>query len=84
MDFCTFHRYAIYVVHFGVIMITTSVMRTPFRVSKIAIMQQFFGDFVLSFLVAIPATLAFEMPIDAIDKLIFSSKKKNNGDEKQH
>lgn len=71
-------------VHFAVIMITTNVLRTPFRVSEMAMLQQFFGDFVLSFLVAIPATLAFEMPIDAIDKLLFSSKKKNNEEEKQH
>lgn len=68
--------YAIYMVHFPVVMITTGVMRTPFPVSETAMLQQFFGDFVLSFLVAIPATLAFEMPIDAIDKFLFHSKKK--------
>lgn len=68
--------YAIYMVHFPIIMITTGAMRTPFPVSRIGILQQFFGDFSLSFLVAIPATLAFELPIDAIDKLLFSSQKK--------
>lgn len=70
--------YAIYMVHFPIIMITTGVMRTPFPVSEIGSLQQFFGDFILSFLVAIPATLAFEMPIDAIDALMFSSKKKES------
>lgn len=73
-------------VHFPIVMITTGVMRTPFPVSEIGMLQHFFGDFVLSFLVAIPATLAFEMPIDAIDKLLFRSKKnelttKNNENE---
>lgn len=65
--------YAIYMVHFPVVMITTNMMRAPLRVSQITAIQNFFGDFVLSFIVAIPATLAFEMPIDAIDRLIFNS-----------
>lgn len=68
--------YAIYMVHFPIVMITTGVIRTPLSISEMGMWQQFFGDFVLSFLVAIPATLAFEMPIDAIDRVFFTSKKK--------
>lgn len=77
LHFHTFflHRYAIYLVHFSVIMWTTTLIKSPIDFNEITAIQSFLGNFILSFLVAIPATLAFELPIAAIEKLTSKSSK---------
>lgn len=61
--------YGIYMVHFPVIMWTTTLMKTPIYFNKIIAIQYFLGNFILSALVAIPMILAFELPIAAIEKI---------------
>ena len=67
--------YSIYMVHLSVVIWTTTLMKSPIDFNQITAIQYFFGNFILSLLVAIPATLAFELPIAAIEKLTTKSSK---------
>lgn len=66
--------YGIYMVHFPVIMWTTTLMKTPIYFNKIIAIQYFLGNFILSALIAIPTILAFELPIAAIEKFMSAKK----------
>lgn len=59
--------FSIYLVHMPVILSTMTFNDAP-HFSELATLIKFIGIYVLSICVAIPATLAFEMPIDAIYK----------------
>lgn len=64
--------YAVYLVHYPVsYLVSASVKSLPYF-NEITLIQSIMGNTGLSILVAIPATLAFDSPIDTIDKLIFS------------
>lgn len=66
--------YAVYLNHYMVIAITAATMKTPPSFSELTALQSGISIFVLSNFVAIPLVLAFELPIDAIYKLLMDSK----------
>lgn len=66
--------FAIYLVHIPVILMTMSTFNDAPHFNEISAILNFIGVYVLSILVAIPATLAFELPIDTIYKSIGRSK----------
>lgn len=68
--------YAIYVVHYPIIFFSTGSVKSLPVFSEFALIQTGFGYACLSILVAILAALAFDSPIDTIDKLIFGGGKK--------
>lgn len=61
--------YSIYLIHTLILSLTIDSLKMPMFFSEITAFQSFIGVFVLSAFVAIPLTLAFELPIDAIYKL---------------
>lgn len=67
--------YAIYLVHCPVTFLTTASIKTLPYFNEITLLQSIIGNTGLSILVAILATLAIDAPIEAIDKLIFTSNK---------
>lgn len=69
--------FAIYLVHYPVVFLTVASIKTLPYFNEITLAQSIIGNAVLSILVAIPATLAFELPIDTLDKLILSIGKLN-------
>lgn len=62
--------YTIYLVHCSIIAITITSLKTPPSFSKMIAFQNCISIFALSAFVAIPLVLAFELPIDAIYKLV--------------
>lgn len=68
--------YAVYLIHFPLIQVIASSDFPP-NFEEMKAFQLFNRACTLSFLVAIPATLAFISPLDTIDKLIFASDKKS-------
>lgn len=76
--------YGIYMVHFPVIMWTTTLMQSPIYFNKFVAIQYFLGNFILSALVAIPTVLAFELPIAAIEKLTSAKKGVREHGEHEH
>ncbi|XP_031342911.1 O-acyltransferase like protein-like [Photinus pyralis] len=67
--------YTLYIVHFIVIFVLTSQMRTTVPFSNLEAMHQVWGDFAFTFFVATLVTLAFELPMIEIEKIIFAKKK---------
>lgn len=65
--------YAMYLVHHPVILLTAATIKTLPHFSEITFLQSIIGNIGLTTLVAIPVTLAFDSPIDTIDRLIFSA-----------
>lgn len=61
--------YIIFLIHCAVISTSIVSFKTPPYFSEFSAFQNFISFFVLTAFVAIPLTLAFEMPIDAINKL---------------
>lgn len=57
-----------------VIAITTATLKTPPSFSELTAFQSGISIYVLSTLVSIPLVLGFELPIDAIYKLLMDSK----------
>lgn len=64
--------YAVYLVHYPVSYLTVASIKPLPYFNEITLLRSIIGNVGLSILVAIPATLAFDSPIDTIDKLIFS------------
>lgn len=67
--------YCIYLIHYHLIGLIMGSMKTPPYFSAISAFQNFISVFVLSVFISIPLVLAFELPIDAIEK--FSANFKN-------
>ena len=67
--------YAIYLVHCLVMFTMHQSVKTPPSFSAISGFQDFIVIFMQSIFIAIPLVLAFELPIDAINKLSTGSKK---------
>lgn len=70
--------FAIYLVHMPVIWLIMSTMKVPPYFSEISALRDSITVFCLSIPVAIIATLAFELPIDAIYKSLGNSKHVQN------
>lgn len=68
--------YGIYLVHGYWILIVMNSTKTPLYFNEFAAFQESISFCVLSMFVAMPLTLAFELPIDAISKLNVSKKVK--------
>lgn len=62
--------YATYLVHYPISFLTTASIKTLPYFNEITFIQSVIGNIGLSMLVAIPATLAIDWPIDATVKLI--------------
>lgn len=81
--------FAVYLVHLPILVLTMGTMKAPPFFNELFCLHTFFGNLVLSILVAIFATLAFEAPINLIGRWIFDSMKaakknkinNNNNDE---
>lgn len=67
--------FSIYLIHYHLLSVIMFSLKSPLEFSEILLWQNFFGICVLSIFIAIIATLAFELPIDVIDKRIFTSTK---------
>ncbi|XP_031334569.1 O-acyltransferase like protein-like isoform X2 [Photinus pyralis] len=67
--------YTLYVVHYIVIFVLTSQMRTTVLFRNLEAMHQFWGDFAFTLFVATLVTLAFELPAIEIEKIIFAKKR---------
>lgn len=67
--------FSIYLIHYHLLSIIMFSIKSPLEFSEILLWQNFFGICVLSTFIATIATLAFELPIDGIDKWIFTSSK---------
>lgn len=67
--------YAIYLIHCLVMLTIYLSMKTPPHFSAMSAFQNFIAIFVISVIVAIPLVLAFEFPIDAINKLCTGPKR---------
>lgn len=65
--------YAIYLVHHPVILLTAASIKTLPYFNEITFIQSAIGNIGLSMIVATLATLAFDSPIDVIDKLVFEA-----------
>lgn len=61
--------YAIYLFQYVVVLMTISTMKTTPYFTNFAVLLNFISVFVLCVFISIPLTLAFELPIDAINKL---------------
>lgn len=66
--------YAVYLDHYLVIAITTATLKTPPSFSALTAFQSGISIYALSTILAIPLVLGFELPIDAIYKLLMDSK----------
>lgn len=62
--------YAMYLVHHPVILLTAATIKTLPYFNELLLYQSIIGNIGLTILVAIPVTLAFDSPIDTIDRLI--------------
>lgn len=67
--------FAIYLNHYTIVWVQFYSIETPQYFSEIIAFQHYLSTFVFATLVAIPMTLAFELPIDAFNKLTNGSKK---------
>lgn len=67
---CSRLSYAVFLVHHPIILLTSASMKTLPYFNEITFIQSVIGNIGLSVLVAIPVTLAFDSPIDAIDRLL--------------
>lgn len=70
--------YATYLIHYPLSFLITASIKTLPYFNEIILLQSIIGNIGLSMLVAIPVTLAFDSPIDTIDKLIFNSGKQKS------
>lgn len=68
--------YSIYLLHFPIILIVMASLKTSMYFSELTAFHAFLGNYVITFLVSIVATLAFESPLVVIEKLIFGTNKK--------
>ncbi|XP_066998619.2 nose resistant to fluoxetine protein 6 [Anabrus simplex] len=68
--------YSMYLVHIPLQMVNVSAMRTLYYLSDDNIMREFFGDLVISLLLAIVLTLTFESPFIVLEKELLSGRKK--------
>lgn len=62
--------FAMYLVHHPVIFLTAASMKTLPYFNELTYYQSAIGNIGLTILISIPLTLAFDSPIDTIDKLI--------------
>lgn len=67
--------YMIYLNHYLILLITFYSIETPQYFSELLAFRNYISTFVLATFIAIPMTLAFELPIDAINKLTNGSNK---------
>ena len=67
--------YAIFLIHYYLITMALYSIKTPPHFSGFSAFHNFISMFVLSVFISIPLVLAFELPIDAINKLSTDSKK---------
>ncbi|KAK5641505.1 hypothetical protein RI129_010052 [Pyrocoelia pectoralis] len=67
--------YTLYIVHYIVIYILTSQMRTTIFFNNLEAMHQFWGDFAFTLFVSAFLTLTFELPVMEIEKIIFTKKR---------
>lgn len=67
--------YAIYLIHCLLMVSVYQSIKTPPHFSEMSAIQDFIAFFTQSALMAIPLVLAFELPIDAINKLCIGSRK---------
>ncbi|XP_025835233.1 nose resistant to fluoxetine protein 6-like [Agrilus planipennis] len=78
--------YSMYLVQFIPIILDVGQIRTPLYFSHFTVTRSFLADLVLTTILAIIWTLAFEFPVRAIEKIIFGKGKRkkelgnNNGD----
>lgn len=75
--------FAIYLVHYPVSYLTFASIRILPYFNEITLVQNIIGNIGLSILVAIPATLAFDLPIDTLDRLIINSGKPKSPPKKK-
>lgn len=68
--------YAFFYTHILILWMFFGTLKSPFHISILAILRTFSEILIPSVLLAIVFSLAFEMPIMNIDKLIFNSKVK--------
>lgn len=69
--------FAIYLVHPIVLVTSEASMKSPPFFNEILFLRDFIGNFVISVVVAVLASLAFESPIVNIEKLIFRKERKS-------
>lgn len=62
-----------YLVHHPIILLTAASIKTLPYFSEITMAQTIIGNIGLTIVVAIPVTLAFDSPIDTIDRLILGA-----------
>lgn len=67
--------YAIYILHFFVVLIMAATLKTSPYFSELSAYHTFIGNYIITVCVSIVATLAFESPIVVIEKILFGSKK---------
>lgn len=65
--------YSTYLVHFQIILAMTASLKTSLVFNQFAALQDFIGMYLLTIIVSIIATLAFESPILIIEQLIHNS-----------
>lgn len=65
--------FAMYLVHHPVIMLTAATIKTLPHFNEATFYLNIIGNIGLTILVAIPTTLAFDSPIDTIDRLLLGS-----------
>ena len=68
--------YAIYILHFIVVLIMGATLKTPPYFSELSAFHTFIGNYILVVCISIVATLAFESPIVVIEKILFGQNKK--------
>lgn len=66
--------YSIFLIHYTIIKIIMYSIKTPLYFNAFTAFQSFISIYVLSTFVAIPMALAFELPINAITKLLTAPK----------
>lgn len=70
--------YSIYIVHYPVILFVMGTTKTSIYFSELTAYHTFIGNFVLTVLVSIVASLAFESPILILEKILFGSRKRSD------
>lgn len=68
--------YSFYLIHWTIIKIMIYSTKTPLYFNEFTAFQNLISFYVLATIVAIPLVLAFELPIDAIIRLLNAPKKK--------
>lgn len=66
--------FSIYLIHYSILNVTMFTYETTTTFSKLAALQSGISVFVISAFVSIPLVLAFELPIDAFNKLTTKTK----------